>query len=612
MSTHNKKNNGFVKIAGMVILLASLFPTVYYFLPGNIKHTFWGNAVIVLVTALLLLVVIKLIRSSINTINQKIILLNDGTAPDKIKLSRAGFFKDLAVDVNEAIDLRHGIIGETKKIRSGNFADADKLKVNYGLLGEELYGTFKGIEINAIEEEKRNWANQGQAKFAEYLRSSSEINEVSKIVLSNLVKYIIADQGMLYVLSENSGHPVLKVTSRFAAEINTAGNENIELGEGLVGQCWKSAEPIIINNAPEKYITIKSGMGASNANAIVIIPLLHDSAVQGVLEIASFNPFPEHHLAFLHKLSDSIASTLFNLRVNEKTKIFLAESQKQGDLLLQKEEVSQQQMEEMRATQEEIERVKEEMNAQLLVFDQLIAISKTDLHGNIIFVNDFMLKRTGYERHEVMGKSHRIFKSGLTPNESFKEMWETIVLGKTFRGEVINLHKDGSLLINDSIVAPLKNIRGENIEYLAIRFPIDEQKKREAEMIATRKVIENEKKKHEAILEGNVDGVISFNEAGIIQYINKAGEEIMAENRSTLLGTDIKEFIQIEIDKSGKDPEVFFIRNNEKKKIGLRTEMSFENKTGATIDILASITGTDLEDGHLFTIFAQNITVDLF
>jgi PAS domain S-box-containing protein len=150
------------------------------------------------------------------------------------------------------------------------------------------------------------------------------------------------------------------------------------------------------------------------------------------------------------------------------------------------------------------------------------------------------------------------------------------------------------------------------MEYFSIRFPIDEQKKRELEMIAAKKEIENEKKKHEAILEGNVDGVISFNEAGIIQYINKAGEEIIAASRTSLLGTDIKEIIPIVIDNIGTRHEVFFVHKGEKKKIGLRTEVFFDNKVGSAIDILASITGSDLEDGHLFTLFAQNVTVDLF
>jgi PAS domain S-box-containing protein len=156
------------------------------------------------------------------------------------------------------------------------------------------------------------------------------------------------------------------------------------------------------------------------------------------------------------------------------------------------EEEIRQNMEEMQAIQEEMEKVSLEMQAQTNIINSIAIVSKTDLQGNITYVNEEFLKWSKYTKEEVMGKNHRMLKSGDQDDQIFVDMWKTISAGKIFRGEIKNKAKDGSFYWVDAIIAPVLGEDGKPKEYLAQRFVINEiieQKERDA---LTKKTYEGE------------------------------------------------------------------------------------------------------------------------
>ena len=76
------------------------------------------------------------------------------------------------------------------------------------------------------------------------------------------------------------------------------------------------------------------------------------------------------------------------------------------------------------------------------------------------------MKWSKYTREEVMGKNHRILKSGDQDDQIFVDMWKTISSGKIFRGEVKNKAKDGTFYWVDAIIAPVFDSNGKPKEYL--------------------------------------------------------------------------------------------------------------------------------------------------
>jgi PAS domain S-box-containing protein len=116
------------------------------------------------------------------------------------------------------------------------------------------------------------------------------------------------------------------------------------------------------------------------------------------------------------------------------------------------------------------------------IINQLAIVSKTDLRGNITYANEQFLKWSKYTKEEIIGKNHRVLKSGKQDNVLFDNLWKTISSGSIFRGEILNKDKEGGYYWVDTIIAPVLNNFGVPKEYFAIRFVINERKENEYKM----------------------------------------------------------------------------------------------------------------------------------
>ena len=135
---------------------------------------------------------------------------------------------------------------------------------------------------------------------------------------------------------------------------------HIEIGEGLVGQCYIEADTIYMTDIPNEYAEITSGVGDANPTSLLIVPIKSNDLVVGVIEIASFYPFEQYQIEFLEKIGESIASVLASLRTNENTKKLLDTTRQQAENMQMQEEEMRQNLEEMAAIQEDMERKERE------------------------------------------------------------------------------------------------------------------------------------------------------------------------------------------------------------------------------------------------------------
>lgn len=120
-------------------------------------------------------------------------------------------------------------------------------------------------------------------------------------------------------------------------------------------------------------------------------------------------------------------------------------------------------------TMEEVQNIISALN-----FSVIVAI--TNPQGKITFVNQHFCDIAKYTKEELIGQDHRILNSGYHPKSFFKEMWRTIGSGKTWKGDVCNRAKDGSLYWVKTTVVPFLNEKGKPYQYVAIRTDITAQK----------------------------------------------------------------------------------------------------------------------------------------
>jgi PAS domain S-box-containing protein len=119
-----------------------------------------------------------------------------------------------------------------------------------------------------------------------------------------------------------------------------------------------------------------------------------------------------------------------------------------------------------------------------------LSILVTDLDANIVFANKKLFELTGYTFEELYGKNTRIFQSGLTPRETYEELWSCLLRGEIWKGEFCNRKKNGEILWESAVIAPLKDKSGKTINYIAIKEDITEKKKLIEELIQAKEKAE--------------------------------------------------------------------------------------------------------------------------
>ncbi len=216
-----------------------------------------------------------------------------------------------------------------------------------------------------IEEERRNWAVNGVAKFNDILHmQNADLQTISYKFISGLVDYVGATQGALFVV-ENIDKEIeddLRYEMKGAVAYNREKNINISFknGEGLIGRCAFERLPIYMKEVPGNYVTVTSGLGDSNPRSILIVPAIYSEKVYGVIELASIHELNDYKRDFVMSLGEIVASSLSAIKINEQTRILLENSKQQGEELAAQEEEMRQNLEELQATQEEVSRLRTE------------------------------------------------------------------------------------------------------------------------------------------------------------------------------------------------------------------------------------------------------------
>jgi PAS domain S-box-containing protein len=128
---------------------------------------------------------------------------------------------------------------------------------------------------------------------------------------------------------------------------------------------------------------------------------------------------------------------------------------------------------------------------QKFALDQHAIVSTTDMHGNIIYANDKLCEISGYSRTELMGQNHRLINSGVHSQDFFANLWNTIVGGQVWHGEICNKNKAGELYWVNATIVPLRDDDGTPTMFIAIRTDITERKRMESTIKAAEARLRN-------------------------------------------------------------------------------------------------------------------------
>ena len=114
----------------------------------------------------------------------------------------------------------------------------------------------------------------------------------------------------------------------------------------------------------------------------------------------------------------------------------------------------------------------------------------TDFLGNITYTNPRFTELTGYDAKEVLGKNPRLLKSRHTESEEYDVLWNTILAGEIWRGEMLNRKKNGDSYWALVAIAPIRDVSGEITGFVALQEDVTSRKEAEKAMIAAKEVAE--------------------------------------------------------------------------------------------------------------------------
>jgi HAMP domain-containing protein/signal transduction histidine kinase/CheY-like chemotaxis protein len=210
-------------------------------------------------------------------------------------------------------------------------------------LKDTINEMIRNLKDTTLKNNEQDWLKTNLAKFSRMLQGQRDLTNVSRMVLSELCPVVSAKQAEFYVLDQNEqGTSWLTLLGSYASEGQQTLGKRVALGQGILGQCALERRKIILDNPPDTYLRVSSGLGEAPPRSVMVLPLIFEGQVKGVLELASFEGFNPTHHALLEQLTESIGIVLNTIEANMRTEGLLQQSQSLAHQLQTRQEELQQ------------------------------------------------------------------------------------------------------------------------------------------------------------------------------------------------------------------------------------------------------------------------------
>jgi len=214
-------------------------------------------------------------------------------------------------------------------------------------LKDTINEMIRNLKDTTQKNTEQDWLKTNLAKFSRMLQGQKDLVTVGQLILSELAPVVGAQQAEFYVLSTVDSAPKLKLFASYASGGQHSHGKEIELGQGLVGQCAIEKEKILLTNVPSSAFRVATGLSQTAALDVLVLPVIFEGEVRGVLELASLERFNPAHQAFLDQLTESIGIVINTIAANMRTE----------DLLMQSQSLAQ----ELQSRQQELQQTNEEL-----------------------------------------------------------------------------------------------------------------------------------------------------------------------------------------------------------------------------------------------------------
>jgi CheY-like chemotaxis protein/signal transduction histidine kinase/HAMP domain-containing protein len=258
----------------------------------------------------------------------------------------AGTWKDLTGNVNLlAANLTtqvRAIAEVATAVTKGDLTRSIKVEARGEVaeLKDNINTMIDNLRLTTDRNTEQDWLKTNLAKFTNMLQGQRDLGSVGQMLLAELCPLVNAQQGVIYQMEEDFG---LKLLAAYA----DAGGANrhpvrVTAGEGLIGQCAANKRRLLISEVPANATPIGSALFTAIPQNIIVLPVLFESQVKAVIELASVGGFTALQISFLEQLTTSIGIVFNSIEATMQTEGLLMQSQQlAAELQAQQKELQQ-------------------------------------------------------------------------------------------------------------------------------------------------------------------------------------------------------------------------------------------------------------------------------
>ena len=562
------------------------------------KFALWGGLILVFAIMISFLFSQYFI-SPLLSLKDSLVSVSKGILPDNIEKKYNDEVGQMAETTDDLVQALKRTATFAEKIGKGDLKADFKPSSKGDILGNALIDMRNSLVETEQRDTERNWIVTGVAEISEILRIHDTIDDLGDAVIAYITEKIDAIQGAFYVVNDDDeSDKFIEMKSAYAYHKKKYMQAKFKFAEGLVGQAAVEKDYILRTEIPEDYVTITSGiLGDKRPTGILVTPLITEEKVYGVVEFAGFHRFTESQIKFVQEISLILARTIFNIKVNERTRRLLEESQKMSNELQEQQEVLRQNAEEMAATQEELKRTNnrledqiEEVNRtqnrmQLLLENASEVIAIYEKEGTIRYISPSVEKILGYSQNDLIGINDKVHvdPEGL---DHFEEMFEKVIANpfESITAQYEYIKKDGDAIWLEATATNL--LSDPAIQGIILNSrDITERRRAERE--------ERMKSKMQALSENSPDLITRFTQEGEVFYINPMIENYTGHKPSDLLNKQLEE---VEVEDAIKQEWIELLKQVEAENEKVAKEMDFPSVMGDRVMQVNAIPEFDEEN----------------
>jgi len=209
-------------------------------------------------------------------------------------------------------------------------------------LKDNINTMIGNLRLTTDRNTEQDWLKTNLARFTNMLQGQRDLATVGRMMLSELAPLVEAQHGVIYQVETDGASQGLKLLAAYADDAAGGYAEQLQLGEGLIGQCARDARRMFITDIPSGVVPIRSGLFRAPPRHVIVLPVLFEGHVKAVIELASLGEFTALQLSFLDQLTMSIGIVLNSIEATMQTEGLLKQSQQLAtELQTQQRELQQ-------------------------------------------------------------------------------------------------------------------------------------------------------------------------------------------------------------------------------------------------------------------------------